>query len=356
VNAARLRRFAWIAIELAVTGGALALLFWQLDIAATREAFAEADYWLLAPAVLLLVADLQLRAVRWRLLLALRRPINHNNLFGSSNVGYLVNDILPFRAGEIARVLLIDELEKTGKVRTGASVVVERAIDAITMVLLLVALFPFIDEPSWATGPALVLGAVVVVALATLVVMERMNDAGRHPWKPLLRRVPRIGPRLEELSDTVLSGFAPLRRPVTLAGVVALTALLWFMAILSFWCVTEAFHLDVGIEGAALVLAATTLGMVVPSSPGYVGVFHAVAVETLVSVFGVPKESAVTYAVAQHGVIYFVPGFLGAVFLFTRRSVWHEFIASMRERISSSPPAAEGILVPAQGQDSEVVA
>lgn len=336
MNAANLRRFAWIAIEIAVTGGALALLFWRLDLRATGEAFGKADYWLLIPAVLFLVADLQLRAVRWRLLLSMKRRLSHNNLFGSTNVGYLVNGVLPFRAGEVARVLLVDELEGTGKVRAGSSVAIERGIDAITMVALLVLLFPFIDEPAWATGPALILGAVLVTGLVTLVVVARMNDAGRHPWKPLLRRVPRVGSKLEDLSDTVLTGFAPLRHPSTLAGVVLLTAVLWLAAMLSFWMVMMAFHLDLGLEAAALVLAATTLGMVVPSSPGYVGVFHAIAAQTLVNVFGIPKETAVTYAIAQHGVIYLVPAVLGGIFLFRQRAVWHDFVTSMGERLSGN--------------------
>jgi hypothetical protein len=58
-------------------------------------------------------------------------------------------------------------------------------------------------------------------------------------------------------------------------------------------------------------------------------VFHAIAVETLTNVFGVPKENALTYAFAQHAVIYFVPASLGAMFLWHRRAMWRDFAASI---------------------------
>lgn len=335
------KRTGLIALQLLISAGAIALLFRGLDLGRTAEAFGDANYWLLVPAVALLVLDLQLRAVRWRLLLAAKRHLSHNNLFGASNVGYLVNNVLPLRLGEVARVLVVDRLERTGKVRTGASVLIERGLDAVAMVVLVVALFPFVDEPSWATGPALLFGAIVIGGLLMLIVASHVSESGTPFWRPLLLRIPRAGPTLEELSEAALRGFDPLRRIGPLAAVAALTVVIWLLAAASFWTIMMAFNIEPGFEAAALVLGATTLGMVVPSSPGYAGVFHAIAVETLVQVFGVPKEEALTYAFAQHGVIYFVPGIMGAVFLLRHRGMWDELVASLRARFASPAPVAE---------------
>jgi hypothetical protein len=324
-----LRRSALIAVEIAITVAAIVVLFRGIDLPETARSFRKANYWLLAPAIVFLILDLEFRAVRWRLLLSPHVGLRHSNLFGATNVGYLVNDVLPFRAGEVARVFLIDELEKTGKVRSAASIAVERGIDVIAMVALVIALFPFIDEPTWTHGPALLIGGGAIAAFALLIALSHVNETDRAFWKGWLRRVPRIGEQLEQVSNTMLVALHPLRRIVTLASVVALTTLIWACSTLSFFMVMKAFHLDLGVSGAAIVMGATTLGMIVPSSPGYVGVFHAIAVRTLMDVFGVPRESALTYAVAQHAVIYFVPATLGGIFLWSHRSMWQGVAASI---------------------------
>ena len=318
--------------QLVVTVGALVLLFRGLDLGATVDAFKDANYWLLPVAIAFLLADLGLRAVRWRLLLKPQDGLSLDNLFGATTVGYLVSNILPFRLGEVARVLAVDRLESTGRVRAASSVAIERGIDVVAMVVLVVALFPFIDEPSWTRGPALILGAVVVAGFVMLAVMARLNESGRSFWRPLIRVVPRFSERLEHLLDNVLAGFHPLLRWDVLAAVITLTVTIWMSALLSFYMIMQAFNLDQALAAAGLVLGATTLGMVVPSSPGYIGVFHAIAVETLVSVFGVPKERALTYAVAQHAVIVVVPSLLGITFLLRRRRMWPDLIASLRRR------------------------
>jgi hypothetical protein len=343
-----LRRSALIAVEIAITVGALVVLFRGIDVPETARSFRKANYWLLIPAVAFLVLDLQFRAVRWRLLLSPHTGLRHGNLFGAMNVGYLVNGILPFRAGEVARVFLIDELEKTGKVRSAASIAVERGIDVIAMVALVIALFPFIDEPGWTHGPALLIGGGAVAAFVLLIVLSHVNETDRAFWKGWLRRVPRFGGQLEQASNTLLIALHPLRRIVTLASVIALTVVIWTCGTLSFLMVMDAFHLDVGFRGAAIVVGATTLGMVVPSSPGYVGVFHAIAVKTLTEVFGVPKENALTYAFAQHAVIYVVQAVLGATFLWNHRPMWHDFAASigLRARRHAGAGSNERALVP----------
>jgi glycosyltransferase 2 family protein len=341
-----LRRLGLLLLEVAVTVGAIALLLRGIGVDETIDAFADADYRWFVPAALFLFLDLQVRALRWRLLLDLQRPVSHQNLFGASNVGYLVNNILPFRAGEVARVLLIDRLERTGKIRAGASAFSERMVDVLAMIVLLVALFPMIDEPDWATGPALVFGAAAVVGFAGLLVLSHLNDAGAAFWQRPLRRLGRAGDWLGRALDSALQALRPFRRWTAAVAILVLTVAIWSLAAISFYMVMMAFHIDSGFEAAALVLTATTLSMVVPSSPGYIGVFHAVAVQTLVEVFGVDKELALTYAFGQHGLIYVLPAVLGGIFLLAHRSLWHDLLRSLRNG-AASPLRAQAASAPA---------
>lgn len=341
-NPSNVRRAVLIALQVGITAGAIGLVVRGLDIGETAQSLRKAHYWLLIPALALLLMDLELRAVRWRLLLRPQQGLRHSNLFGATNVGYLVNDVLPLRLGEVARTFLVDELENTGKVRAGASIAVERGIDVVAMILLVLALSWFIDAPSWMHGPALLVGIGVIASFALFILLSRMNESPSAFWKVQARELPRVGDRLDAFLNSVLGALHPLRQPQVLGAIVVLTAFIWTCATLSFLVVMLAFHLHVGLPAAALVLGATTLGMVVPSSPGYVGVFHAIAVETLVSVFGIPRESALTYAFAQHALIYFVPAALGAMFLWRQRPVWTGFIASLnppRKRATPAHPA-----------------
>ena len=235
-----LARVALIAVELIVTVGALVVLFRGVDVPETARAFRRANYWLLLPAMVFLVLDLQFRAVRWRLLLWPRRGLSHGNLFGATNVGYLVNDVLPFRAGEVARVFLIDELEKTGKIRSAASIAVERGIDVIAMIALVIAMFPFVDEPGWTHGRHSLIGSGVVVTFLLAIVLSHVNETDRAFWKAWLRRVPRIGGYLDDAASTLLMALHPLRQVSILAAVVGLTAVIWT-------CGTELPHGDEGI-------------------------------------------------------------------------------------------------------------
>jgi glycosyltransferase 2 family protein len=333
-------RAALIAVEVAISVGALVLLFRGVDLPDTAGAFRKANYWLLAPAVGFLLLDLEFRAVRSRVLLSPHPGLRHGNLFGAMNVGYLVNDVVPLRAGEVARIFLIDELEKTGKARAAASIALERGIDVIAMVALIISLFPFIDEPRWTHGPAMVVGGAAVAALALLIALSHVDESNLAFLKSWVRRVPRLGNHAESALSAMLGALHPLRGAGSLASVVGLTAVIWLCGTLSFLMVMKAFYLDVGFPAAAIVIGATTLGMVVPSSPGYVGVFHAIAVKTLTEVFGVPKENALTYALAQHAIIYFVPATLGAAFLWNHRPMWHDFVGSVALRARRQAPGS----------------
>jgi hypothetical protein len=341
------KQLAWLLLGAAITIGAVVLVVRDLDVNETGHAFREADYRWFVPAAIFLFADLQLRAVRWRLLLAAGRETSHNNLFGVQNVGYLVSNVFPIRAGEVARVLLIDQLEKTGKIRAAASVFCERLIDVLAMVILLIALFPFVDEPRSVTVLALFVGAAAVAGAATLLVLSHLNDHGSAFWSGWVQRLPK-GPFLEDMLDTALQSLRPLRRAAALAPIVLLTTVIWASAALSFYMVMKAFHVDNGIAVACLLLTATTLSMVVPSLPGYVGVFQVVAVETLMRVSNVEQPAALSYAVGQHALIYLMPVVLGALFLLTHRGLWRDLMKSLRpgarEEIAqhaSRPAAAE---------------
>ena len=77
--------------------------------------------------------------------------------------------------------------------------------------------------------------------------------------------------------------------------------------------------------------------MVVPSSPGYFGVFHSIAISPLVKVFNADRGLATSYALVQHAILYLMPIVIGAVYLWYRRDTWEQ----VRLRAGGEAPVEE---------------
>jgi len=322
-------------IGLAVSVGALFLAFRGLHWAEVGEAVANANYGLLALALVILLVALYVRALRWAVLFHPRREMRVGNLLGAMNVGYAFNNILPLRVGELARAYVIGEVENVSAARALSTIVVERTLDIITVVAFLMVTLPFIDAPGWARGPALLLGLGflgLAVLLATLSA-ARERAMGLVSWA--VRFLPeRFRRRTEEAADAAIEGFAVLRQPAVVAQAAAWSVASWLVSATLMFVVLRALNLDLPFTAGVFVMAAISLGMVVPSSPGYIGVFHAIAIESLVNVFDVDRNGAASYALVQHAILYLVPIVIGAVFLWHRRDTLQQVRLWARGEVS----------------------
>jgi len=308
-----------------VSAGALFLAFRGLHWSEVGGALADANYGLLLLALVILLISLYLRALRWAVLFYPRTEMRLGALFGAMNVGYAFNNILPLRVGELARAYLIREAEKVSVARALSTIVVERTLDTLTVVALLLITLPFIDAPDWAKGPVLLLGLGFLGLAVGLAIASAAQARAMALVAWGVRFLPEpTGKRIEQAAEAALEGFIVLRQPTILARAAGWSAASWLATALFTFVVLLAFDLDVPFTASLFVTAATGLGMVVPSSPGYVGVFHAIAIESLVKVFGVERNPAASYALVQHALGYLTPIILGAVFLWRERHTWRE--------------------------------
>jgi uncharacterized protein (TIRG00374 family) len=309
------------------------------------DAIGNADAGLLLLAAALLVATLVVRAVRWRVLLYSVPDLRLWHLFGSLNAGYFMNNVLPFQVGELGRVYLLSELASISSTRSLSTVLVERLVDVLMLLLVLLLLAPFVPVPAGARIPAVALGiGAVALALALVAASRRRGplpafidiglDLAPHSSRPKLR----------QMAENAIHGFGALADLRIGGGVVLLTAVAWaaigFVHYLSF----RAFGIDLGYEAALLVVVATTFGFFFPSSPGSFGVFHAIAIGTLTSVFDLDRNLAVSYALVVHLVFYVPPVLIGMAFLWIERRIWQQ--TSLLDKIAelrgpSSPELVE---------------
>ena len=256
-------------------------------------------------AVVMGLAGLWARARRWRWLFP--PGPEPPGLVAATMVGYMANNVLPLRAGEFVRIYLLARRIRASGAMAGAqsfwlvtaTLVIERVLDSLSIVLMLGVLVLTIPVPhvvEWAAG---VLFAIDVVGVTALVAIARAPETCRRLLLRLTGRWPRIARTAMSMFDMGLRGLDGIRTPSHLPRLAAWTGIVWLLPATAAWAMLRAVHLDLPFGAGVTVLAFVGVGISVPSAPGYVGVFHAAATAAL-EVFGVPRSTALAYALIYH--------------------------------------------------------
>lgn len=309
----------WIGIAISLICLILALK--DVHFAEIWRALGQANYFYLIPALAAVLVGLGVRAVRWRLLFYPQRDLRLAKLFSVMNIGYLLSNVFPARLGDLARAYLIGDLEKVSVARALSTVVVERVLDVITVVGFLALLIPFVPLPPWAARSGLVAGALFAALALLLIAVSYQKERGLRLVDRLVGLVPRLdGQKWLGSFGSLIDGFAVLRAQGALPGLILWSLLAWTCSALINYFVMLAFDPHLPFTAAVFVLCVTVLGMTVPSSPGYVGVFDYLTVVAL-SLFAVEKDLALSYALVLHAVLYVSMSFMGLLCL------WRESIS-----------------------------
>lgn len=296
----------------------VALLAWTLRGVSTADLVREARSARLLPlllAVALATLSFPLRLVRWRLLLRGPdgRPLPTPPLWHAIAIGFMANNVLPFRAGELVRCYTAARLTGTRFTAALSSVAVERVFDGLTVVALLGAALLFTHLPDvvrMGGAQVSVAHAATVAALACIAALALALAVVLFPVtaERVIRRgipAPRLAQRLVEMIEGIRHGLAVLRSPRAIAGVVIWSLVLWLENASAFYVAFWAFDLPVDYWGALLLQGLLVIGISVPSTPGYVGVFEAVITAVLL-LYDVPAERAAAYALVYH-ITTFIP-------------------------------------------------
>jgi len=294
----------------------LILLLWNIDFGEVLTALKRANYAWLLPALLPYAGTLASKVFRWQLLFpGDHKRIRREKLFSALMISYALNTIFPARLGELARAYVIGETERLSKSLALSTIVVEKVLDILTLLLFLVLLLPFVTLPSWVQRPALIMAPIFLCLFALILALTYQRERTLSLVSSFLKHIPRVsGERILNSLDSALSGFDVLRsgrRNISLWG---WSLVVWITGALFILFVMFAFHINAPPSAAVLVLCVTSLGMTVPSSPGYIGVYHWLVVSTLL-IFNVARELALSYAFALHAVTFLPLTLLGIFYM-----------------------------------------
>lgn len=293
-----------LAIGLLVSAVCIWLLLRTIDPSRVGAALGSADPAWLGLAVLLISFSIVIRCWRWQLLFLPADRVSFWGAFAPTMIGYMLNTVLPGRVGELARAALVSRTERVGTARALGTILVEKIVDVLILLLLLGSLTAFLPLPAEITTAGLTVAVLFGGAAIAFFVLSTMR-AKVVAWAerrldpmPLLRRL-----RPSEMADLVLGSADSLRVPRLLALHLVLGPLMWLVALATIYAITRAFSLNVPLSASALVLTMTNLGMTVPSAPGYVGVYHYIATLAL-RPFGVDEDVAAAFAIALHALSF----------------------------------------------------
>jgi uncharacterized protein (TIRG00374 family) len=309
-------KFGWRgALGLALSAAALWWTLRGIEFGSVLGYVRRSDPLLLVLMTVAATAIFPLRARRWRPILHSVAPdLPLGPLWRSTAIGMMVSNVVPARAGELARAYaLTRETSRVPFSAAFASVAVDRLFDAsvVLLLMLLAMLDPrFIGGTVVAGQPASrVIGGGAAFAGAVLVVlyvMARFPDAVIRAYGAASRRLsPRLERRGREILRSFVSGLGVLRRPALFGEVLWWTLLHWLLNAVAFWLGFLAVGIEAPFTAALFLQGLIAIGVALPSAPGFFGVFEFFAKAGL-TLYGVPDDLAVAWAISFH-FLSFVP-------------------------------------------------
>ena len=293
----------------AVSVVALAIVVVSVDPAQAWATLQKADLRWVALLIGFIALDVFFRVVRWHVLLAPIRDVPLRTTGAALLVGYLANNVLPARLGELVRAHTLGDRTGLSRSTILGTVVVERIVDTAVVVaiasfaILVLSVRGVVASAVWV---GLALTGFLVVAVAFALAAHKLPFADRVAARVASR------PLVEHVLRRLREGLAVASRPRTLGSAIVLSIASWSCTVLAFAAAAQAVGIQPTLGQAALLAAGTNLATAVPSAPGYVGTFELAAVAIAGSV-GIASGPALAFAILVHAAVLVLTSVLGAI-------------------------------------------
>jgi hypothetical protein len=316
----------------AVTAVCLYFAFRGTEWAEIREVLGRTRYgWVLAMAAVSVVV-VYFRALRWRVLLAGVERLPMGPLFSSTAIGFMSNMILPLRAGEIIRPLLLGRQTQVPVSAALASIMLERLFDLLLLFSFMIAISVTVPVPARMQRASYVLAAAIALILALIVLLLRYQAAAMGRIRRGLRRLPGgVGDSIGEILESFLRGVAGVNDSRTVLSLLGYSLAVWTVIAATFGFGILALDLEAPLVAGSISLMVIVAAFVsLPQAPGFVGTWQAGCVAAL-AFYGVTKDEAIGYSLVTHVVQLLVNVGLGGICLFGSHTGLRE-LATLAQR------------------------
>lgn len=298
-----------ILLGLVISALSLVVIFYFADPGESLAALGRADLRYLIASLGLSILWLVVRGFAWRALL-LGKAV-WRDVFLTVSEGYLLNNLLPFRLGEVGRALLLGNKANLDFWRVLSSILVERALDLAFAGALFLSTIPFVVGAAWAREAVIGSVLLMVIGLSALFWLAR-NRALVLKLAELLRARWVVFERVDPSRiEAFFLGLAVLQDGRRFLQAVAWMGLNWMIALAQYYVLLLAFFPGARFLWASFALGAAALGIAAPSSPGAVGV-QELAIVGALSVFALNPSVALAFALTTRLLNYLTTTFIGA--------------------------------------------
>lgn len=267
------------------------------------------------------------RTWRWHYLLRSIKPISLKTLFPVVVIGYMGNNVYPFRAGEVIRAYVLKRNEDVSITASLATIVVERIFDGLVMLIFVFVALPFANfEARWLRDVVFFSTLFFWGAFLVFLVMAMRPEQMRRLYTAVFNRfLPgTLAEKTQGLADHFMLGLANLRRPRDLLMTLVSSLFIWLTETTKYWFVMHAFDFEVSFFVLMVMTAVVNLATTLPSSPGYVGTFDTPGIKTLTA-YGVRETLAASYTLVLHAALWLPITVLGFFYLYRQNLGWRDF-------------------------------
>ncbi|HEY5938423.1 MAG TPA: lysylphosphatidylglycerol synthase transmembrane domain-containing protein [Kofleriaceae bacterium] len=300
------RRVVVFAGGLLVSAGFAYLALRGIDFAAVGAVFATAEPLPWIPVALALyVCGYFARGLRCQLLVRRSARLGLVTVTNIVVIGYASNNVLPVRLGELVRAGLLARRAKIPMSQSLGITFIERVFDGLVLLLMLVIASATITVPGW-------LNHVVVLAAIAFGIAAVVMLAGVFAPQLVIRTAARFGATFGRLATNVTNAGAVLRDPRQALVLVAYSALVWCFDAALYVLILGVFDIPIVIQFGIIAMCVTGFGVLLPTSPGFIGAFHYFASQALI-IHGIDPATAIAYATLVHLSFYVSITLWGAI-------------------------------------------
>ena len=275
----------------------------------------QANYLYLIPAIVLLMLTMWFRALRWYYLLGSVKRVTILNVFSAVMIGFMANNMLPVRIGELVRAYTLGRKENISKSLSLATIVVERILDGFTLLTFLLVVLIFFPFPDWVKEAGLYSFLFFVFIVIFLICLKKFRDAVLKFFEYLVSPISqRLSEKIKELLISFITGFDILKNKRQIAFVLFYSFAIWTVYAALTLLVFMSFNFELPAYAPFLFIVILTFGVMIPSSPGYVGTYQFFCVTGL-AFWGIKESDALGFSLVFHASQYFPITIVGLFYL-----------------------------------------
>src|SRR5258708_26118289 len=322
-----MRRWLFLAVSIAVSVFFLYIGLQGMNLAEVWNQITHANFWWLIPGVLVYFLAVWGRTWRWPYLLRPLKEVPLRKLFPIVVIGYMGNNVYPFRAGEVIRAYVLRRNEGVKITASLATIIVERIFDGLVMLIFVFVALPFAHiEQDW-LRTMIIAGTVAFFgALAVFFVMAMRPVVARRLYSAVITRTlpHRFQVSTLHMADNFMGGLESLRSPRDLFMTLISSVFIWLTETTKYWFVMHAFNFQVSFFVLMLMTAVVNLATTLPGAPGYIGTFDGPGIKVL-EAFSVEHNMAAGYTLVLHAALWLPITLLGFYYLTRQGLSWRSF-------------------------------